>query len=257
MRLKSSKRRRRALTKRYLSTATDNLNCQAIVACRFCEEWEGAKNTTRMRTHLTECKLYISHMRGSGIVNSITREAAKTTAPKSQQSQLTIPTLTPEKNHALRLKAARVCYVESTSFSLWEADTMVEFLYDLHPAFKPPTRKLLSERLLHETYNALKQQVDTLLSEMPLLNVITDESSNITRARICNISVHAKYASYYYLSEDIGDLQMASFNAAMWIKNHLFTISNQNYGRINSVSTDTCLTIQSTWETLQVCFDID
>lgn len=205
-----------------------------------------------MRHHLqTKCRDYFAEIKANGSTLSgfIVRKDPK-------QTTLQIPRISPETKAQLDLLFASVCYVDGACFSLYESSTMQQALQRLNPAYKPPSRKTVAGPLLDVAYSTLKVRVDKAIRSEPWLNVITDESSNINNARICNISVHTGLGSFHWLSEDIGSKQATSLNIASWLRNHLQNLSNNDVSRINSVATDTCATMLKTWEILRGFADL-
>lgn len=146
---------------------------------------------------------------------------------------------------------AAICYVEGVPFKLFETNTFKTVLSSLHPAYKPPTRKAIAGPLLDESYEKLQLKVNKIIAELPLLNIVTDESTNINNARIINLSLHTSHGSFHYLSEDIGSTRLTAENTAEWLKKHMKEISESNWDRINSITTDTCSTQLSLWNKLQ------
>jgi len=140
------------------------------------------------------------------------------------------------------------CFLDNIPFTVFDSPFHKQFLESLNPAFKPPSRKMISTHLLDKVFSIVKVRTDDAISAMPNVNVSTDESSNIRGARICNISVHSESGSYHYLSEDIGALQMNATANADWLRTHLLTLSKNDPTRVNSVTTDTCSTMFSMWE---------
>src|SRR5205809_8088692 len=105
---------------------------------------------------------------------------------------------------------------------------MHDLIRDLHPAYKPPSRQSIAGPLLDQAYTNMKEKVDHLISSMPFINVVTDESSNINHARISNISIISDYGSLHCVSEDIGARKMDASGFANWLKNHLLNLTNGN-----------------------------
>jgi len=97
----------------------------------------------------------------------------------------------------------------------------------------------------------VKSRTDDMIAVMNLINIVTDESSNIRGSRICNISVHSPSGSLHYISEDIRAKQMTAIAAAQWLRNHLITLSNGDLSRINSIVTDTCALMFAMWMEMQ------
>jgi hypothetical protein len=153
--------------------------------------------------------------------------------------------------HLIDLSMAAICYVEAVPFSLFESDIVKTALSRLHPAYKLPTRKSIAGPLLEESYDKLQSKVRKIITGLQLLNIITDESTNINNARIANISLQSLYGSFHYISEDVGTKQLTAENTAAWLRTHLEVLSEENWQRINSITTDTCSTMLSMWTKLR------
>jgi len=143
------------------------------------------------------------------------------------------------------------CYMGNHPFTVYDNPFGKKFLQTLNPAYKPPSRKLLSGQLLDSVFSVVKARTDEIIAAMPNINVTTDESSNIRGARICNISIHSDSGSLHYVSEDIRAKQMGAVANAEWLRSHLLTLSNNDPTRINSVTTDTCSTMINMWEQIE------
>jgi hypothetical protein len=128
---------------------------------------------------------------------------------------------------------------------------MKRAFHKLNPAYKPPTRKALAGPLLEKVYSNVKDKVDTVVQATKLLNIVTDESTNINKARIVNISIHTPSGVFHWRSDDIGARQMTSVNIADWTKHHLTKLCNNQFKRINSIATDTCNAMLKAWEILE------
>ena len=171
--------------------------------------------------------------------------------PTLSQETITFPTMSKAQHDALDEDFAAVCYEEGLPFSLFESPAMKRALRRLNPSYKPPSRQKIAGPLLDKAYSNMKDKVDKYLDSLSELNVITDESSNINKARIGNISIHTPIGSIHWLSEDLGSMQSSSVNIAEWLEGHLHTLTYRNLERINSCATDTCPTMLSMWEYLR------
>jgi len=213
-------------------------------ACRYCHH-KLVYNTGNMRRHLETCEKHLKVLRE--------QIASKNSASNPQrQRKLAIPTLTSAQKHEFDLLCARIPLLHGHSFALFECEDMVSLFRKALPAYKLPSRHAIAGPLLDTVYMQVKTEVDSYLSSTRFLNVITDESTNINKNRISNISVHTDFGSLFYISEDIGTLQMNAHNIAAWVKSHLRDLSRGNFARINSISTDTCPTMFAMWEELKV-----
>src|SRR5438552_16027692 len=110
--------------------------------------------------------------------------------------------------------------------------------------------------LLDIVHSEVKTRTDYLISTLEHINVSMDESSNINGSRISNFSVHSRYDSLHYLSEDIRAKKMTAPASVQWLRNYLHTLSNGNLGCINHIASDTCSTIQSMWTEIEKFKDL-
>ena len=202
-----------------------------------------------MREHLESCAPYLRQQAQHGIVNGITSKAE---GASKNQPRINFPTISAKEKDLLDLDFAAVCYVDGRPFTLYETPTMKRALHRLNPAYKPPNRQAIAQRLLDNAYEETKNSTNNLILSLPSLNIVSDESNNINGARIANISIHhPSIGSFHYLSQDIGTMQSKAVNIANWLKNHLQTLTNGDFKRINSIATDTCDTMLSMWEVAQ------
>lgn len=201
-----------------------------------------------MRDHLSKCKPYLTHQKTTGIETTAVRMAEFKQKEKSNKQQhLNIPTLTPEKKAKIDEKFALAAYANGLPFTVFESPEMREAFKELHPAYTPPNRKALSGPLLDQVYEKVKVKVDELLSSLQCINIVTDESTDINSTRINNLSIHTPHGAIFWSSDDVGATQNTAENLAQWVKGKMNEISEGNLLRINSLATDTCQTMFSTW----------
>src|SRR5437762_3840004 len=99
------------------------------------------------------------------------------------QKKIDFPTISAKDKELLDLDFASVCYMDGRPFTLYESPAMKRAMHWLHSAYDPPNRQAISGRLLDASFERIKEETNTLLSSLPLLNIITDESDNINHAR--------------------------------------------------------------------------
>src|SRR5438552_76135 len=205
--------------------------------CKHCSQ-SYAKNQTCFAKYLKKCTAF---------QKTISKESQHTSAfsnamnaRTTSQSEINFPRLTAKQKLELDIKAAMWCFMGNHAFTMFENPFGKSFLQSLNPAYIPPSRHAIPGRLLDAVYSQVRTQTDELIASLPHINVITDESTNINKARICNISIHSEHGSTHYLSEDILAKRMTTSAAAEWLRNHLLTLSNGDLSRLNSLGTDTC-----------------
>jgi hypothetical protein len=171
--------------------------------------------------------------------------------PTDNQSVISAAHIDAKGMKQLHMKAAMALYMTASSFTLFHDPAMKTLFQSLNPAFKMPDRRQFAGGLLDEAYNSVKVEVDCILQASNELNIITDESTNITMHRIANISVHTQNGAFHYASEDVGHKRMTAVAIQDWLMNHLNVLTGNDLQRINSIATDTCATMGAVWRLLE------
>ena len=81
-------------------------------------------------------------------------------------------------------------YMTNISFNHFENPYVIESFKLLHFDYKSLNRNLIAEKLLNETYKAMKLQMMQRLNVCNYLNFFTDEMTNIRKKRIINLCCH-------------------------------------------------------------------
>lgn len=219
---------------------------QATWACKACNK-PYKYHAVTMKDHLRRCTLHQELQKTHRTAGSIPRT---TNAFKSKQTELIVHRVSAAKKKELDKQFAKACITSGLPFTVYEHDDMKAAFHSLNPAYKPPNRKAIAGRLLDQVYHDVQTEVDRFLKQTELYNIITDESTNINNARIQNISIHTSVGSFFWKSEDIGDLSLTAANLANWLRTKLLELTNGRLDLINSIATDTCPTMLAVWVTL-------
>jgi hypothetical protein len=211
-----------------------------------------------MRAHLQEC---------DGYKRKVQEARERQGLPSLRQATLTniaakhpvIP-LTPEAHESLLKKAGYVVYVGARPFSLWEDYAMDDFLNELNPAFKPPSRKLIGGRVLTTCYNETFRDVLAAIKLSDSINISTDESSTSAKDRVINYSIVTSTGKSFCMKlEEVPIGTSSAERQADWLNGAIDTLEigfQKEYGphaklpRLNSVATDTCSTMRCLWRIL-------
>jgi len=202
-------------------------------------------NVTHLKEHLEKCRTYQKTLKANK--NPPINSLQQTQLGKPAQVEINFPRLTPVEKAEMDIKAAMWCFMDNFPFTMYESTWAKDFLHRATPAYKPPSRAAISGPLLDTIHSQVKSRTEQVIQTLPHINVITDESTNINTARICNISIHTAHGSLHYVSEDIRAMQTTAAISAQWLRNHLHQITNHDPDRINSVTNDTCSTMFSMW----------
>lgn len=212
--------------------------------CKGCDI-ELAFHKTRMENHESKCPRNLDPNPNSN------QSRPTSTRFGDGQQILSIPTISTQEKRILDEIFSSVCYEEDLPFDVFEKSSMKKTLHRLNPAYTPPSRKAIAEDLLETAYDKIKSEIDGHLSTLSHLNIVTDESSNINKTRITNISIHTSDDTFHWLSEDIGALQGISVNITDWLEQHLIKLINNNLQRVNSLAIDTCPTMLAMWKEIR------
>ena len=101
-----------------------------------------------------------------------------------------IPYHSKAQHDALDEDFAAVCYDGGLPFSLFESPAMKGALPWLNPSYKPP-----SKQLPPPSTKLIPKWKTKYLNSLPELNVTTDESSDINKARITNVTIYTFISS--------------------------------------------------------------
>jgi hypothetical protein len=89
-------------------------------------------------------------------------------------------------------------YKTRRPFTAFEDDAGTDFFAEF--GYKPPSLTMLSTTLLDQAYTKIETTVELQLSASYTLNVVTDESTNISNNRIINTSVVTNNSNCFYIS---------------------------------------------------------
>lgn len=118
--------------------------------------------------------------------------------------------------------------------------------------YKPLTHTDLAGTLLNSVYEDMVQQVNSVLKYEEYLNIVMDESTDITDHRIINLCIVISMGVFYYETENSGALSQNAQNLKNWLFIWLEKIvSNNRWWQINSLITDTCATMRAVWSLVQ------
>ena len=115
--------------------------------------------------------------------------------------------------------------------------------------YKPPSASQLSTRLLDEAYEKIEEGVNYQLRASPMLNMITDESTDISGNRIINTCAMTSSGDCFYISNIEAE---AGKLGADELADHAIStaeqITNGDLSKVVSFTMDTCATQWAVWK---------
>lgn len=156
-------------------------------------------------------------------------------------TQHAIQLINPTRKTRLNKKLAFALYKTRKPFTTFEDDAQTNFFAEF--GYKPPSSSKLSTTLLDDCYTKIETAVEVQLSPSNTLNLVTDESTDISNNRIINTFVITNNSSFFYISnleaepgklgaEEVIDHAIAQ--AKKFTKGDLSKLASQ--------TTDTCAT---------------
>lgn len=188
-------------------------------------------------------------MKSVNRVNSITQEAGLRDG-RQMILGTAIQKLSATEKNAADEKFALFFYMNNLPFKLAQSSYYLTFSNFIAPAYTLPNEKALRTTLLDQSYQSLKDEIDNRLRASFCLNIITDESENISKDRIINLSIGTDMGIFHYRSENVGSMAFTADNIANWIMQKLDDLLRGDWNRINSFATDTCSTMLAVWKIL-------
>jgi hypothetical protein len=107
-------------------------------------------------------------------------------------------------------------FAGSRPFSMFESVEMKALFQALNPDYKIPGRTQLSTTILQDCYTQVKLDVEKQISNSQYLNISVDESTDIRKRRIVNISATDGKRSYFIASKDVGATSMNAVSFSNW-----------------------------------------
>jgi hypothetical protein len=159
--------------------------CQTAV-CKLCGEHRQAKSVDRERKHLlNKCPRY--------------KEWEATNSQKLQmkiEKHLIYP-VGPDRKTKLDNMFAFAMYKTGQLFTAFEDDSWTAFFAEL--GYQPLSATTLATTLLDKAFDKIEIAVDLQLSASQSLNLVTDESINISGNRIINTSAITNNSNCFYI----------------------------------------------------------
>ena len=107
--------------------------------------------------------------------------------------------------------------MNSISFNVIQSRYFLTYHQIVAPDYKPPTVHALQTPLLDEAYKNIKSEVNKILNATYYFNIITDESTNINKERIINLSINTVHRIFYFVSQEAGAESMNTADTAAWL----------------------------------------
>jgi hypothetical protein len=105
--------------------------------------------------------------------------------------------------------------------------------------------------LLPKLYSIHKAQVRQVIRHEDFINIIMDESTDVSHNRIINICVATSKGAFYWETQDSGSHAQTAQFLTNWLVERVEPLVDGDWSRVNSVSTDTCNTMRAVWEDLR------
>jgi len=169
----------------------------------------------------------------------------------STQATLKSSFITTERKKTLDRLAAMAVYADARPFTLYECPAMKAFLFQLEPAYKPPSAYTLANGLLDNIYTETKDRVDAELRASTQWNVVFDESEDIRHHRIINLCICVASGAFFYGQYVLGAVSANAEFLRDWLLEKLCEASQDTLSIINSIATDTCPTMFKIYDLLQ------
>ena len=140
----------------------------------------------------------------------------------------------------LDLKAAIAIFVDGLPFGAFDSH-LGRLLASLKSNWKPPGRTTIATTLLDHAYDLYWDRLKPHFEASNRMNVIFDETGDISGNRIMNISIQVDSGAVFFLKNvDLGSATVDAEQTFNIIHSELSRLTNNQLKRISSFTTDTC-----------------
>lgn len=105
--------------------------------------------------------------------------------------------ITPEQNKAIDVLLSRAIYATSAPLHLVDNPYWIDFFKALRPAYKPPTRYNISNKLLDDEVSRITDQNTICIADSKVLGIMCDGWTNVRNESIVNIVVTTPKPIFY------------------------------------------------------------
>ena len=205
--------------------------------CRHCGK-QLTLQTPKMRHHLEGCDAYGNH-----------RLALRSGRTASASVDTHIDRCDSAKQKKLDMLLGYTIFAGGLPFNTFDKCAKPDawaLLHELNKAYKIPERHTVAKSLLPACFAEVQGQVQSFLSDVALLNFVTDESDDKSRRRITNLSVTTPaHGSFYLRNFHTEDNSQTAEYLKELITPEVFHACSGDLSRCNSICTDTCSTMRS------------
>ena len=215
--------------------------------CNHCGGYNKVANITYQKAHLlTDCRPYMRKLATTTPSNGGDDDIAQAAKIRQQER---LPSMMNQAAAAgsadvleiITQAAAELIFFEGLPFSFLEKPAMRRLMKILRPNWEPTSRTTITKHLLPETYDQLKNRVIAQLSMQDNLAVVYDASSDITGNRMVSISIGYQGGPCFFIDMvDTSDDRHTAGQMGDLFKSTIGPFINYEWGRVNSLTTDTC-----------------
>ena len=206
-----------------------------IAICKLCGGHNMAQSLDRERKHLqNKCPKYKEW------------DAAHSERLQTKITQHTAQPISGPRKEKLELFAFAM-FKTGRPFTAFEDEAWIKFFAEF--GYKPPSPSKLSDTLLNQAYKKIEAAVTLQLSASHTLNLVTNESTNISGCRIINTSAITNNSDcYYILNIEPKPGKLGAEELAMQAIKTAKGITNRDLSKVALWTTDTCAVMRSMWK---------
>ena len=189
-----------------------------------------AKSPTRQCEHLSTCAKHQEQMSLEGK----SRIGSSNLAAGHPHITSQVQHLPPMEKHTANIALASTIYMNNLPFNVTQSLYFLTLFQQISPAYKPPSSFLLRTTLLNKTYVLVKEAIKKVIQSSYYLNIITDESENVSKDQIINISVNTERGTFHYCLKNARSMVFMAEKLASWLMAKLGVLIKGNWGRVTT-----------------------
>jgi Protein of unknown function (DUF 659)/hAT family C-terminal dimerisation region/BED zinc finger len=182
--------------------------------------------------------------------SSVKPQSTKVTKLTTANLSLFVDKISQAEKEKIDREIARAIYASGCPLSLTENEHWVKALRSLRPAYDPPSRYLLSNRLLEDEFNAVRKTVKGTIANAPCLSLLSDGWTNVRGDGIINFMICTPKPIFYKSIATDANRHTAEYISEKMIS-VLREVGAENFLAIVS---DNAANMKASWKIIQKTF---
>ncbi|GAB0096399.1 hypothetical protein DMENIID0001_119050 [Sergentomyia squamirostris] len=163
-------------------------NSQKI--CKYCKRPSGKGNATRLKAHISDCSFAPQQLKDKATRElSLLKSRQKKFEEQRMKNPQKISKLTKKNKKSLEDALTLAIITSNSPFSFVENQYFKDFVHQLNPDFKMPSRRKIGGKHVDDKYTNVRKICEERINASPTLGIMADTWTNIRGEGMMNIII--------------------------------------------------------------------